>query len=121
MDVVTAGRILKQGEELRQSRLAGAVIHQSAAHRQLPQPLVDYHARAKAPLVLESKIVVDQHRHSLADQRTPVEVPAFPARCGEEDEMHGGKLDAPHGHLQHVNPVPGRRSPAMRDTLMLPA
>jgi hypothetical protein len=36
-------------------------------------------------LVLEPKIVIDKHRHALADQRAPVEVPALPARWRKED------------------------------------
>src|SRR3982074_2288702 len=60
------------------------IRRRSAAYWQLPQPLVGRHAGAAPVLLLQPKIVIDQHRHALADQRATLEVPALPARCGEE-------------------------------------
>lgn len=65
-----------------------------AADRQLPQPLVDHRRRPCAVLVLETQIIVDQHRHTRTDHRAVAQIPLVTAvRCRRGDTLVVIKLD----------------------------
>lgn len=60
----------------------------SATDREFPQPPAHRDRRPGDAIVLETKVVVDEHRHAFAYQRTAFDAPPFPAVTGVVVQDH---------------------------------